>query len=140
VVDQIRFNLTFYQDVSTSGAMATGDDRSGTPLAVIAPPTVATKQIFIIKITFTVTTVAAKTVSFQDSTGSPVVIAEVPASQAVGPVTFDFGPDGYALPVGAGLNLANSGAGVGGAYSVTAYQRDPAGTITPNVAGSFGGL
>lgn len=139
-MDQVRFNLTEFQNATAALAVATSADYSGTPHHLIAAGR-STDTLYVQRIVVSITTSAAKTLTFQDSSGSPVAIAAVPSGQAVGAVVFDFGPEGFPLPVGTGLDLANSGAGVGAALVAQGYRRTAPGTaLTPNVAGSFGGL
>jgi hypothetical protein len=58
------------------------------------------------------------------------VIAGTKASPGIGPLEFDFGPEGRALDDGEGLELANSGAGLAADITWVAYRR-----LTPGKAG-----
>ena len=82
----------------------------------------ANHQVYVQKIFISVITSAAQVVTIKDN-GVPLIIAEVPASQAVGPMTpFDFGPAG--VPLAAGKNLvATSSAGPALQIHVEAYER-----------------
>lgn len=86
-------------------------------------------RIYVQKISVSVVTFAAKTLTFQDSAGSPVVIAvdSIPAAETATPGdqtwSQDFGPDGTALSVGKNLVLALSAAGAAARIHVQLYQR-----------------
>lgn len=90
----------------------------------------ANHQLFIQRITFSPTTYAAKTWTFQDSAGTPIPAGfmSIPASA---PTTggfsdqyiLDFGPEGYPLTVGKDLNLIMSAAGAAGSLHIEAYEK-----------------
>jgi len=123
--DEYGMQRTFFQDVSTNltvGA-ATGD----TTLISVRN---AAHQIFVQRIIAFITTDAAQSWSFEDDAGTPVQIAEIPASP--GDSTrwdFDFGAMGAPLTAGKDLELNVSAAGLAGHIEVYAYQR-----LTPNTA------
>lgn len=89
----------------------------------------ARHQLFIQKITYNPVVVAAQAVTFQDSNGTPVKLALVPASQAT-PVTYDFGPAGKALTAGKNLDISNT-AGPAAAIHVEAYERIVNAAVNP---------
>ncbi len=57
------------------------------------------------------TAAAAASIQLEDTAGTPVVLAALPASAPVGPHAWTFGEEGVALTEGAGLALRVSGAG-----------------------------
>lgn len=112
-------------DLSTSGTIATGT--AGAANVLVNPTTVPASQaiIYVQTITVAITTLGAQTITFQDTAGTPVVIAVIPASQAVGaPVRFDFGARGIALTAGKNLSIVGSAAPAY-SYSIEAYADGP---------------
>lgn len=87
----------------------------------------ANHQLFIQKISYVPTVVAAQAVTFKDTAGTPVVIGLVPASQAT-PLVLDFGPKGYPLTAGKNLDIANT-AGPGAIIHIEAYEKIVSGAI-----------
>ena len=83
-------------------------------------PKTSSHQLFIQKITYSPTVVAAVAISIDDD-GSGGVVALVPASQAL-PWSVDFGPKGLGLTVGANLDIA-AAAGVSGRFHIEAYEK-----------------
>jgi hypothetical protein len=73
------------------------------------------------RLTYVPTTVAAQAITVKDSAGTPVLVALIPASQAV-PYTVDFGPEGLPLSEGKNLTCSNT-AGPGGRFRVEAYSK-----------------
>jgi hypothetical protein len=80
-------------------------------------------QIFITKITVSVTTDAAQSLTFQDDAGTPIVIAKTKATPGLGPIVFEFGDLGTPLTVGKNLDITISGAGLAARVHVEGYQR-----------------
>lgn len=117
-----RYARQHYQDVSADGVVTALQDLSSAPRVVIATPTDPKDTVFIQKIEFAVTTDNAATQQFRSLT-TDVPIAGTKASPGIGPITFDFGDRGKALPEGEGLELVNSGAGLAYSYVVQAYRR-----------------
>lgn len=112
-------------NVSTTVQLAAGN---AGPLVLIAPPAKPKYAIFVQRITVQVLTTAAVTGTFQDTNGTPVVIAAIPASQPAGPeLPYNFLDEGTQLTAGKGLNLALSGAGYALLVAVEAYMRIPLG-------------
>jgi hypothetical protein len=118
-----REQLQRYTNVSRSGAVGAADTGPITPIANRAGWTT-----YIQKIACNVTTSAAVTASFQAITANTPLFV-LPSTPGVGDREIDFGPDGYALPAGEGLEIVLSGAGNAFAYAITAYQK-----LTPNTA------
>lgn len=80
--------------------------------------------IHVQRITLSVTTDAAQSLTFQDDAGSPVVIAKSAASPGLGvEMVADFGPEGFPLTKGKNLDIVISGAGLACQISIEAYQR-----------------
>ena len=77
--------------------------------------------IWVQRVTYVPTTVAAQAITVKDNAGSPVSVALIPASQAV-PFVADFGVEGVPLTAGVKL-LATNTAGPGGRFKVEAYYR-----------------
>lgn len=110
-----RKRLT-YQDISGSTVIATGDS------ATVAAVALATNHTFYIqKIHVEIITGSAKTWTFQDTAGSPVIVATVDTTSA-GHVDRDFGPTGYALTEEKGFSIAISGAGAAGKITWEGYK------------------
>jgi hypothetical protein len=130
MADRIQKLLSSFTDVSTDTLLGTGDNLSVTPRVLIANK--AGWTLYVQKIAVNVTTTNAATQQFRSIT-TDEVIAGTPASPALGVILFDFGADGYALPEGEGLELSNSGAGLGAAIAVQAYYRRTA-TFSGNTA------
>jgi hypothetical protein len=130
MADRIQKLLSSFTDVSTDTLLAVGDNLSVTPRVLIANKTGWT--LYVQKAAFNVTTDNAATQTLQSITTNEV-IAATEASPGLGVIMFDFGADGYALPEGEGLELANSGAGLGAAIAVQAYYRRTA-TFSGNTA------
>ncbi len=107
---------------------ATGDTTILTPLS-------ASHTIYVQKISVNITTYAAKTWLFKDSTATPIPIAflSIPAAAVAlpsesGSIVFDFGPTGVALGLGTNLVLDVDSAGAAGMVHVEAYERQTSGT------------
>lgn len=84
-------------------------------------PKTAKYVLYIQKITYTPGTAAAQAITFRDTTGTPIVLAVVPASQTL-PWQADYGPKGKPLAAGKSLVSANT-AGPAGSIHVEAYER-----------------
>jgi hypothetical protein len=115
--------LRSYQDVSVSRQTVAAD--SGVASLIAAR---ASWQVFVQKISVNVTTSAAQTATFRASTTETVVLGTVPSDPGIGVIEFDFGEDGWALPVGEGLEQSLSAAGLAFAVTVQAYRKLPANT------------
>ena len=116
---------SFYKNKSTTlQILAATDDQA----SFIAPKS-ADHQIFVQKITVSITTYSAKTWTFQDTAGAPVPIWHISIPAAAGTTgadatyTIDFGAEGVGLTVGKGLSLDVSAAGAAGIIKVEAYEK-----------------
>lgn len=85
----------------------------------ITPKTV-NHALYIQKISYSPTTVAAVAISIEDD-GALGPVALVPASQAL-PWVVDFGPKGVKLTTGANLDIG-AAAGVAGRFHIEAYEK-----------------
>ena len=108
----------WYEDISgeLTVAVGTGD----TTLVTVK----ASHTIFIQRIIFFVTTDAAQSMSFEDSAGTPVQVAEIPASP--GDNTrwdFDFGDEGLPLTEAKNFVMNVSAAGLAGRLKWYGYQK-----------------
>lgn len=118
----------FYQDISGSSVLAAGDNLSVTARTLVAAKTGHT--IYVQRIVVHVITDNAATQQFNDTAGTPVVIAGTKASPGIGPIVFDFGPEGRALTVSTALTMTNSGAGLAADIHWEGYRK-PTATLTP---------
>jgi hypothetical protein len=108
----------FYQDISGSLAVAAATDDT----TLVAAKTNHT--IFIQRIIFYVTTNAAVSMSFEDTNGTPLQGANIPASP--GDDTrwdFDFGDRGFPLTEEKGLVMNVSAAGLAGNLVWEGYSK-----------------
>jgi hypothetical protein len=94
-----------------------------TGLAPIVTNVGAKYTVYIQRIIVNVRVNAAQTITFQDTAASPKIIALVPSSPGVGPLTFNFGDEGVPLTEGKNLDAVVSGAGLAGDISIKAYAR-----------------
>lgn len=98
------------------------------PFASVASARSVNHTLYVQKITLSIYTHAAQTVTFLDTAGTPVKIAahlDVTPQAAGVPsvVVWDFGPRGTALTAGKNLSITLSGAGIGARIHVEGYQR-----------------
>lgn len=127
-MDAYSRRLFQWSDVSVSGVVLAGTDLSGASLRTLV--TAKTGQtIYVQKIEIAVTTDNAATQIIQDTAGTPIKVAGTKASPGIGPITWDFGPDGFACTQDKGLSLTNSGAGLAYSYTVLAYQKQTANLV-----------
>ncbi len=87
----------------------------------IASVSKTNRTLYVQRVTFTPTTVAAQAITIRDDNGTPKPIALIPASQAT-PYVIDFGPEGVPLTAGKNLDASNT-AGPAGIFTVEAYQK-----------------
>jgi hypothetical protein len=128
--DQATINLNRYQGTTEKSVVATTDDLSGAPRTILAAKTGYT--IYILEALLSVTTDNAATQTLQDDAGTPVVYAKSKASPGLGPIHWDFGPDGIPITAGQALKISNSAAGMGAVWAITCYYRPtPGGALTP---------
>lgn len=115
------FPLTQFKDVSTSYFFLAATDYSGGNVATkIAGKTGYT--IWVVSISLTVTTDNAAIQTFQDSSGTPQLVAKTAASPGVVQKVWDFGAKGIALAADKGFQHLMSAAGMAGNVAVTAYM------------------
>lgn len=81
-------------------------------------------RIYVCHIQLSITTSAAEAITIRDDSGTPVPIAALAASPAVGPHEWFFGPDGVACTLSEGLEYAMT-AGNAGALVVHGYTTRP---------------
>jgi hypothetical protein len=98
------------------------------PFASVAPARSGSHTVFVQKITLSIYTHAAQTVTFLDTAGTPVTIAahlDVTPQAAGVPavVVWDFGPRGTPLTLGKDLSITLSGAGIGARVHIEGYQK-----------------
>lgn len=89
-------------------------------------PKSADHQIFVQKITLSITTHFAGTGTVDDDGAGPAIAAHTDAAAGAGvpsTVTWDFGPTGRPLTKGASLDYNQSGAGLVGVLHVEAYEK-----------------
>lgn len=124
-MDRIQRNLSQFENVSQSYAFAATDDYSSTVRALIAAKVGFT--VYIQKIILDVLTDNAATQTFQDTAGTPVVLAVSKASPGLsnitGPIIWDFGPEGHACTADKGLSQKNSAAGLAAHVTILAYRK-----------------
>ena len=117
-----------FKDVSRSVLLAAGTSPALDPL--IAGK--AKYSIFITRIMFTVTTVAAQAITFRTNEGTPRVVALLAASAALGGHVLVENEEGIDLGDGNDLDVSGS-AGVAGSYIVEGFMRPTAGGVmTPD--------
>lgn len=81
----------------------------------------ANYTLYIQRITYVPTTVAAQAITVKDSAGTPVLVALIPASQAT-PYVADFGVQGLPLTAAKDLVCSNT-AGPGGRFKIECYAK-----------------
>lgn len=117
-MDRYQQKLSAYTDVSNQLQIGTAD--TGTKKIIAA---ITGYVIYVQRILVDVLVDAAQNLTFQDSNGTPVKIAVTKVSPGLGPITFDFGPDGYPLTESTELDAVISGAGTAYAIQVQAYAK-----------------
>lgn len=122
-MDRIQALMTDWQNVSVSYSFAAATNwSSGNGQTQITGKTGWT--IYIQKITLAVTTDNAAQQTFQGTGASALAPAAVSkASPGIGPITWDFGTEGFALPTGEGLAHDMSAAGMAGSVAIQAYMK-----------------
>lgn len=115
------FYRTMFRDKTTTFVVAAGD--SATKEDVITPRN-ARHTIYVQRITLSVITDAAQSLTFQDDASSAVIIAKSAASPGLGvEIVCDFGPIGYALTEGKNLDIVISGAGLACKGVIEGYEK-----------------
>lgn len=112
-----------YTRKEASGAVA-----SGATANVYTAAKSASHRIFVQKVTISITTHAnAKSITIRDTNSSPVVLGVVADQTAAAGVedvlVFDFGPRGFALTLGKGLDIISEASGPAFSYEVEAYEK-----------------
>jgi len=126
--DQLRTNLQYHEDCSTSYSFVAATDFTTASARIAAK---AGFTIYVCKIAYMVNVVNAALQTWQDSESTPIIAASAAASAALGPILFDFGPNGFALTEGASLNHEMSATGGGGSVTITAYYKRTTGKQVP---------
>lgn len=106
-----------YMPVTAAGFVLA--DRAGAA-GVVADKANAT--FYVQRVVLSITTAAAQVITVRDSNGTPLVIASLAASAALGPYEWNFGEDGLPLTSGKGVNIVNT-AGPAYAYIVEGYWK-----------------
>lgn len=116
----------FYTSRNASSNLVVG---TAGPVTLVAARS-ANHTTFMQKITVSINVYSAKTLTFQDTAGTPVLfgLISVPAAAAAlvsesGTIVLDFGPEGVPVTMGKDLTLVLSGAGVGATIHVEAYEK-----------------
>ena len=126
-MDRINHLFTEHKNVSTSYSFVAATDWAGgnrsTKITAPTPQTNMLYQIMIQKVTLSVTTDNAATQTLQSSNGTPVPVTRSKASPGLGPITWDFGTEGFALAAGENLVHEMSAAGMAGTVAIQAYAR-----------------
>lgn len=135
-MDRYQQKLSAYRDISGSTVLAAGDNLSVTARALVA--LLAGYSIFIQRIIVNVITDNAATLQFGDNAGTPVIIAGTKASPGIGPITFDFGPDGRQLTESKQFQLTNSAAGLAADITWQGYLK-PIGVANVLIGNTVGG-
>src|SRR3990167_1983692 len=95
---------------------------------VLAPKS-RSHQLFIQKITLSITTHFDGTVTFDDDGSGPAIAVYTDEATAATsgqghlPVVFDFGPQGRPLTTGANLDIGQSAAGIVGVAHIEGYEK-----------------
>lgn len=121
----------FYKDKTTDLNILVGTQNY---TDVITPKT-ANHQIWVQKITLSITTHAAQTLTVDDDGSGPPIAAHTDAAAGAGVpsvVTWDFGPKGRPLTVGGNLDVTQTAAGIVGVLHIEAYEK----LATPMAAGT----
>lgn len=119
-MDRYQQKLSAYQDVSTNYAILAATDFT---TAVSKITGKAGYTIYVQRIMLSVTTDNAATQQFQDSAGTPVPIAKSKVSPGLGPILWDFGPDGVALTESKDFQHLMSATGMAAEVYVQAYMK-----------------
>ena len=111
-----------YSDKTTDAEILVGT----TALANVIAPKSSSHQIWIQKITLSITTHFATTATFDDDGSGAVVAQHTDAAAGAGVlsvVVWDFGPKGTPLTVGANLDIAIGSAGLVARVHIEAYEK-----------------
>lgn len=86
-------------------------------------PAKTNHTIFVTHISVAITTDAAQTLTFQDDTGTPIVLAKTKSSPGIGPILFEFGEMGTPCGAGQAFDLNISAAGLAGRIHAEGYYK-----------------
>jgi hypothetical protein len=124
-----RFFKTFYKNKTTDVNILVGTQN----YADVVTPRSTAYQVFVQKITLSITTHAANTLTVDDDGSGPAIAAHTDATAAAGvpsTVTWDFGPEGR--PITGNLDINQSAAGIVGVVHIEAYEK----LVTPVAVGA----
>lgn len=124
-----RDQLVRFEDFTVSGVILAADTGS-LSLAAASP----LHQYYVRRVAIFVTTDAAQSATFRAKTTTTNVFAAIKTSPGVGPITIDYGEDGWAAPIGEGLEINLSAAGLAFAFVVEMFrttQPQSSGVLTP---------
>lgn len=100
------------------------------PAAVVLITGKTKYTLHVTLIVISVTTTAAQSIDIQDSAGTPIEVAGLPASAAEGCYRWDFGEEGVPITEAANLTITTSAAGVAAYIHVEGYFLQT-GVMTP---------
>jgi hypothetical protein len=116
-----------YPPIDYNLSVAVGAD----PSAAAVIPARAGYTICLQRITFNVTTDAARSLVVRDDATTPLVAASFKSSPGVGTFYVDYGDEGMMMTEGKQIDIAASGAGLVGTLVISGYYL-PTGTFTPS--------
>lgn len=124
----------FFKSVSTTKNMVAGADPSLAPACAGK----AGHTLYIQRIAVHLVTTAAQSLTFQDTAGTPIVIAKFPNSSVVGPVIELLeSEEGIPLTEGKSLDMVASAAGLAGSVWIEGYLKQT-GTISESALATGG--
>lgn len=118
-----------YQGIDYDLSVAVGAD----PSAAAVIPLKTGYTICLQKITFNVTTDAARSLVVRDDATTPLVAASFPSSPGVGTRQIDYGDEGMMMTEAKNIDIAASGAGLVGTLIITGYYLPTATRTTAQV-------
>lgn len=116
----------YFQDISTLRRWG-ATDGSVTPLIAPKPKHI----VFLQDVLLFVSTDAAQSITLRDTSGAPATVLLVPNSPGIGQKSYSFGDEGIALPVGEGLDVVLSAAGLAFVLQIVGYRRSD-GVLLPS--------
>ena len=122
--DYLHWQLTYTRKVTDQNILVGTQN-----YADVITPKSANHRIYIQKITLSITTHFDATITFDDDgTGPPIAAFTDEATAATTgqgqePITWDFGPTGRPLTLGANLDISQSAAGIVGVVHIEAYEK-----------------
>lgn len=123
--DYLKYQFNYSSKVTDRQILATD---TSTELNNLITPKSPNHALFIQAISFSETTESnGKSLTFQDDSGTPIVLGKYNSITLAGGVAkqvyLDFGPRGYQLGTGKNFDVIVSAAGIAGALHVEAYER-----------------